>query len=63
MILSVQPCDTVIYINIYLISVPVSGIESRNPLEFPNDESNNGVSCYVKEVTFGPHPTVGAGYQ
>ena len=39
--------------NIYVVFIPISGAELLKPLKFLGEESNQGVFCYVNEVTFG----------
>lgn len=49
--------------NIYLVFVPISSTELLKPWGFLEDENDQGISCYVNEMTFGMHLRMGAGYQ
>ena len=48
--------------NTYSPLLPVSGSQILKPLEFPKCRVIK-VSRYANEVTSGPRPRVGAGYQ
>ena len=39
--------------NVYLVFLPFPGTGLQKPLEFPSDESDQCVFCYVNEMTFG----------
>lgn len=52
-------CVIVMYSNKYVFDIHPAFSQIQNPCNFLNDESLEGVFCYVHKMTFGKHFTMG----